>query len=95
MWTALPLDGRKNTDIEKGKSLTKIAVPYENGQVFQHFGHTQQMKIYDAVNGKIVQEQIADTIDSGHSALVSFLSCLRVDVLICGGIGGWAWDALA
>ncbi|MEY8261074.1 NifB/NifX family molybdenum-iron cluster-binding protein [Oscillospiraceae bacterium 50-60] len=73
----------------------KIAVPYENGQVFQHFGHTRQMKIYDAENGKIVQEQIADTTDSGHSALVNFLSGLRVDVLICGGIGGGAWDALA
>ena len=87
--------GGKNIDIEKGESLMKIAVPYENGQVFQHFGHTQQMKIYDAENGKIVQEQIADTTDSSYSALVSFLSGLRVDVLICGGIGGGAWDALA
>ena len=72
----------------------KIAVPYENGQVFQHFGHTQQMKIYDAENGKIVQEQIANTTDSGRGALVGFLSGLGVDVLICGGIGGGAWDAL-
>ena len=48
----------------------KIAVPYENGQVFQHFGHIQQMKIYDAENGKMVQEQIADTT-GGIAATIS------------------------
>ena len=73
----------------------RIAVPYENGQVFQHFGHTSQMKIYDAENGNIIKEQIADTTGSGHGALAGFLSGLRVNVLICGGIGGGAQQALA
>lgn len=73
----------------------RIAVPYENGQVFQHFGHTAQMKIYDAEDGQIVKEQIADTTGSGHGALAGFLSGLKVDVLICGGIGGGAQAALA
>lgn len=73
----------------------RIAVPYENGQVFQHFGHTEQMKIYDAENGQIVKEQVADTTGSGHGALAGFLSGLKVDVLICGGIGGGAQEALA
>lgn len=73
----------------------RIAVPYENGQVFQHFGHTSQMKIYDAEDGKIIKEQIADTTGSGHGALAGFLTGLNVDVLICGGIGGGAQQALA
>lgn len=73
----------------------RIAVTYENGQVFQHFGHTSQMKIYDAEDGKIVNEQLADTTGSGHGALAGFLSGLKADVLICGGIGGGAQQALA
>lgn len=80
---------------EKGETTMRIAVPYENGQVFQHFGHTSQMKIYDAEDGKIIKEQIADTTGSGHGALAGFLSGLNVDVLICGGIGGGAQQALA
>ena len=36
----------------------KIAVTYENGEIFQHFGHAEQFKIYE-VNGKeIVDEKI-------------------------------------
>lgn len=73
----------------------RIAVTYENGEVFQHFGHTRQMKIYDAADGQIVKEQIADTSGSGHGALAGFLSNLKVDALICGGIGGGAQLALA
>ena len=73
----------------------RIAVPYENGQVFQHFGHTGQMKLYDAENGCITAEQVADTAGSGHGALAGFLSGLQVDVLICGGIGAGAQEALA
>ena len=73
----------------------RIAIPYENGQVFQHFGHTSQMKVYDAEDGKIVNEQIAGTTGSGHGALAGFLTGLKVDVLICGGIGGGAQQALA
>lgn len=73
----------------------RIAVPYENGQVFQHFGHTSQMKIYDAEDGRITNEQVVDTTGSGHGALAGFLSGLKVDVLICGGIGGGAQAALA
>ena len=73
----------------------RIAVPYEDGQVFQHFGHTSQMKLYDTENGQIVAEQVADTAGSGHGALAGCLSGWKVDVLICGGIGAGAQEALA
>ena len=73
----------------------RIAVPYEDGQVFQHFGHTSQMKVYDIAGGKIVQEQLADASGSGHSALAGFLADLQADTVICGGIGAGAREALA
>lgn len=73
----------------------KIAVTYENGQVFQHFGHTAQMKLYEVENGQVVGEEVADTTGSGHGALAGFLTRRGVDTLICGGIGGGAQQALA
>lgn len=80
--------------IEKGDMIMRIAVTYENGEIFQHFGHTEQFKFYDAEDGKITAEQICDTNGSGHGALAGFLTDHHVDVLICGGIGGGAQAAL-
>lgn len=73
----------------------KIAVTYENGQVFQHFGHTAQFKLYEAADGKITSTEVVDTNGSGHGALAGFLAERGVDTLICGGIGGGAQAALA
>ena len=73
----------------------KIAVTYENGQIFQHFGHTAQFKLYEVEDGKIVNTEVVDTNGSGHGALAGLLSSLNADVLICGGIGGGAQIALA
>ena len=73
----------------------KLAVTYEDGQVFQHFGHTEQFKIYTVEEGKITSAQVVDTNGSGHGALAGFLNANGVDVLICGGIGGGARSALA
>ena len=73
----------------------KIAIPYENGQVFQHFGHTAQFKLYDVENGAVVSSKVVDTNGSGHGALAGFLMQRGVDTLICGGIGGGAQMALA
>lgn len=73
----------------------RIAVTYENGMIFQHFGHTQQFKVYDVQDGKIVSTEVVDTNGSGHGALAGVLSALNADALICGGIGGGAQMALA
>lgn len=73
----------------------KIAVTYENGQVFQHFGHTKQFKIYEVNDTEIVSAEIVDTNGNGHGALAGFLSSHGVDTLICGGIGGGARNALS
>ncbi len=72
----------------------KIAVTYQNGQIFQHFGHTEQFKIYEIENNAVVNATVVDTNGSGHGALAGFLQLLGVEVLICGGIGGGAQMAL-
>ena len=79
----------------KGENMMRIAVTYENGEIFQHFGHTEQFKLYDVEEGKIVSAQVVDSNGSGHGALAGVLSALHVDALICGGIGGGAQTALA
>ena len=84
-----PAAGRKEVNI------MKIAVTYENGNVFPHFGHTEQFKVYDIEDGKVAGAHIADTNGSGHGALSELLSSLKVDTLICGGIGAGAQTALA
>ena len=73
----------------------KIAVTYENGMVFQHFGRTQQFKVYEVVDGKIVDMKVVSSDGSGHGALAGVLSRLGVNVLICGGMGMGAKNALA
>lgn len=80
---------------QKGEKTMRIAVTYENGMIFQHFGHTEQFKLYDVEEGKIVGEQIVDTNGQGHGALSGFLARANADMLICGGIGGGAQMALA
>ena len=72
----------------------RIAVTYKDGQIFQHFGHTEQFKVYDVEDGKVVASAVVDTMGSGHGALAGVLNMLHADVLICGGIGGGAQNAL-
>lgn len=79
----------------KGDSTMRIAVTYEDGQIFQHFGHTENFKVYDVENNKVTDSKVINTNGTGHGALATLLNGLDVDVLICGGIGGGAQMALA
>lgn len=73
----------------------KIAVTYDNGNVFQHFGRTENFKVYDVEDNKVVSSEIIGSNGTGHGALAGLLAGEGIDVLICGGIGGGAQNALA
>ena len=73
----------------------KIAVTYDNGNVFQHFGRTEFFKVYEVEDNKVVSSEIIGSNGTGHGALAGLLAGQDVDVLICGGIGGGAQNALA
>ena len=73
----------------------KIAVTYENQEVFQHFGHCEAFKIYEIADNAVVSSEVVGTGGDGHEALAGFLRRHGVDTLICGGIGGGARMALA
>ena len=87
-------DGKKPS-LKNKEATMKIAVTYANGQIFQHFGHTEQFKLYTIEDNRIVDMQVIDTNGSGHGALATFLIAHGADMLICGGIGGGAQVALA
>ena len=75
--------------------MMRVAVTYENGNVFQHFGHSEKFKIYDVEDGHIVKADVIDTKGQGHGALVGFLQAQEINAVIAGGIGGGAQQALA
>ena len=72
----------------------KVAVTYDNGNVFQHFGHSEQFKVYEVEDNKIVSSEVIGTDGAGHEALATLLDSKSIDTLICGGIGGGAMEAL-
>jgi len=81
--------------LRKEQDTMRIAVTYENGQIFQHFGHTEYFKLYDVEGNTVTKSEVVSSAGSGHGALAGLLKGLAVDVLICGGIGGGAQQALA
>lgn len=72
----------------------KIAVTYDNGNVFQHFGKTENFKVYEVEDNKVVSSEVMSSNGSGHGALAGLLAEQGIEVLICGGIGGGAQAAL-
>ena len=77
----------------KGDSM-KVAVTYENGEVFQHFGRTQQFKVYEIEDGKVLSSEVVGNDGKGHGELVGVLRGLGVTALICGGLGMGARQGL-
>lgn len=80
---------------KKGSGVMRIAVTYENGEIFQHFGFSEKFKLYDVNNGVVEKEEIVETNEQKHGARAGLLKQAEVDTLICGGIGGGSQMALA
>ena len=72
----------------------RIAVTYESGEIFQHFGHTELFRIYDVEEGKVVHRMTIKPVNAGHEAMAAVLRKAGADLLICGGIGSGAQQAL-
>lgn len=72
----------------------KVAVTYENGMVFQHFGKCQNFLVLNIENKQIKDRNLLSSDGNGHGALAALLKQEQVDVLICGGIGQGARNAL-
>ena len=60
----------------------KIAVTYEDGNVFQHFGRTENFKIYEVEDGKVVSAEVMSSDGVGHEALAWLLKDSGIDALI-------------
>lgn len=73
----------------------RIAVTYEDGNVYAHFGHTKAFKVYDTQDNKVINSLVIHTDGEGHGALAGFLAHCKVSVVICGGIGAGAIKALS
>ena len=72
----------------------KIAATYDNGNIFQHFGRTEYFKVYEIEDNKIIDSQVIGSNGVGHGALAGLLADQDIKVLICGGLGGGALNAL-
>jgi len=72
----------------------KVAVATQNNMVAGHFGKCEEYTIYEIEDSKIVNKQTLNTKDHGHSMLPPYLKENGVNVVICGGMGKGAYDAL-
>ncbi len=79
----------------KKENMKKIAVTYMNGVVFPHFGKSENFKLYEVADNKVISSKLIDNEGQGHGALVTILQAHGVDTLICGGIGAGAQNGLA
>lgn len=85
----------KQVFFRKGVYFMKIAVTYENGNIFQHFGHSEAFKVYTVENDTVVSSEVISSEGQGHGALAALMAENTIDVVICGGIGGGAINALS
>ena len=72
----------------------RIAVTISDGNVFQHYGHSEAFMLYDVLDNKIINAELISTNGNGHGYLSELLHISNVQILICGGIGAGAINAL-
>ena len=73
----------------------RIAAPFDGANIFQHFGKTQNFKLYDSDGKTITHSEVIGTDGNGHGALAPYLKAQGVDTVICGGVGAGMQQALS
>jgi len=66
----------------------------ENNNVYQHFGHCEKFTLYTMSDGILMAKTVLETDGNGHEAMAGVLAEKGVKVLLCGGIGMGAMQAL-
>ncbi len=72
----------------------RIALPFEDDKIFQHFGKATHFKIYTVTENTVTSSDVLATDGTGHEALGLWLMLQGVTLVICGGIGPGAQGAL-
>ena len=72
----------------------RIAVPYEDGNISDHFGRTETFKLYDTEGQDIQDTQLVKTEGRGHFYMVQFLTQHQVDLVLCQSMGNPSRNAL-
>jgi predicted Fe-Mo cluster-binding NifX family protein len=77
--------------------MKKIAIPVKDGIVDGHFGHCEYLNLYTVNdNNEIIEQEMLFTPEACgcKSGLVPILAEKNVNVMLAGGIGSGAVDAL-
>jgi len=74
----------------------KLALPFDQGRVNQHFGRSREFAIVEVENGVIVSKKnvSAGGLAHNHEGLAGLIKAEGVEVVITGGIGAHALKAL-
>lgn len=71
-----------------------VAIPFENGEIFQHFGKASAFKLYTLEGLSITNSEVVKVEGSGHDEIGLWLVWHAVTTVICGTIGPGAMGVL-
>ena len=72
----------------------KIAMPYQDGVLLEHFGRAKEFIIYNVSDLDPVTSEVIAPADLSHAAVARALKEHGVDVVLCGSIGEHARQAV-
>ena len=74
--------------------IQRIAIPTNEGILWQHFGKAPQVTIFDVKDGKIVDSKVLQAPEHEHGAMPRFLAEQGCTDVLCGGLGQGAVNML-
>ncbi len=75
----------------------RIAVAYQNGEIYEHFGHAKFFAVYDYPGADVDRctKKLIETGDrNGHADMAALMRDERIDAVIVGNMGEEAKAAL-